>query len=348
MKRKLISVILIAVMLISSIPFIVLADTITNDIDTDTTISLDDEIPEGAVVTLTKTLVINEGASLTVRGELKIGNGGSVIVYGELNIYGKITMMGGSPPETRANGVIRNAVTLPGSVPGQYTVFRMIYDPILMYYEEEEVGAQTTYLIEAGDEFAFKVNMVQPQHDPVTFPVKANGITVYNEAGYFKVLGIVDPIVFTFGDPQIKVFRIRLPKAEGYIVAARGMAGVPDSEVTDVVELKYGEDLEFTLRINENYDKSKNIKVYVNDVEVTADAYGYYRVPGIGTDGKSSYEINVMGVVSNQMTDTLKAVIDLFKSLYEAFQGIFEAFREIFSGFGGIFPTTTTTEPTSV
>ncbi|NLL16364.1 MAG: hypothetical protein GX264_04125, partial [Clostridiales bacterium] len=65
MKRKLISVILIAVMLISSIPFIVLADTITNDIDTDTTISLDDEIPEGAVVTLTKTLTINEGASLT-------------------------------------------------------------------------------------------------------------------------------------------------------------------------------------------------------------------------------------------------------------------------------------------
>ena len=36
-----------------------------------------------------------------------------------------------------------NAVTLPGSKPGLYTVYKMTYDPILKIYNEEEVTAST-------------------------------------------------------------------------------------------------------------------------------------------------------------------------------------------------------------
>lgn len=334
--KKLISVLLIAVLLIASVPFVVTADTIDTDIDVDTTISGDGIIPADKIITLTKTLIIAPGASLTVYGQLKIGFGGSIIVDGTLNVYGKVTNVAGADPVVRGQGVIMNAVTLPGSKPGLYTVYKMTYDPILKIYHEEEVATSTTYLVESGGEFAFNVKMLQPQHDPVTFPVKANGMTVYNEAGYFKVTGIVEPINFTFGDPQIKIFKVRLPKGEGYIVAARGQAGVPDSEVTDVVYIKYGEDLEFTLRINENYDKSSNIQVYVNGNLVVPDAYGYYRVPALGTDGATSYQIDVFGVVSNELSDTLTAVIQLFKNIFEAFKGIIDALREIFAELGGI------------
>ena len=83
--------------------------------------------------------------------------------------------------------------------------------------------------------------MLQPQHDPVTFPVR-NGMTVYNEAGYFKVTGIVEPINFTF-DPQIKIFKVRLPKGRAISLWHAVRQAFPTAKLP-MLFTSYGEDLD--------------------------------------------------------------------------------------------------------
>lgn len=169
----------------------------------------------------------------------------------------------------------------------------------------------------------------------------AGGQTVTCDRGVFMITpmnAMTLNVVSTKYADVVKLFKIELPKTDGYYVA------LMDGTVGETI-VEFGKTLQFHVVVGPDYDKS-TYSVYVNTAELQPDEYGYYDVTGpIDNDGnmataggvQQALTIKVMGVTSNKLIGTMTDVVGFIQQIFSVIKSIIAFFADLFKGGTGDF-----------
>lgn len=164
-----------------------------------------------------------------------------------------------------------------------------------------------------------------------------------NDRGVFTVIpvGAMDiSISSTAYKDIVKLFKIILPRSEGYYVKTK------DGDV-DEVTVEFGKTLSFTVILDDDYDLSTP-SAYAGMDYLEPDEYGYFDVMGY-KDGElqsaggvqDNFSITIMNVSSNERREQTNSIVNFIKQIFETIQSIFGYFGDLFSDiFGGLISST--------
>ena len=351
--KKTISIVLAAMMILCMIPFGASAGTtkslndkvgsnvLSSNLDltvseaNDWYISSDFIINGGAVLTVGAgvTLTINANVSLTLNNCV-INNFGTIVNKGTIYNSSNIACLSGGQlyhditieaPHSTEYAVYVNST-------GSYDFTDDTFDTVDGYGATHtgfsDHSSSTSYKMLDGTTLYMSVVFSDPSVDPYKFSVVG---TSKRDRGVYE-LTATNATTITFGAYRakdlIKTFDIVMPSGDGYCVCAYGVEF--DDNLLEIPEekhtVKYGEDFSFRVEIYPGWQESE-ITVTVNGKEVEADSYGYYTIKNI----TALPEINVSGVVSDDVKDMLNGIMDFVKQIFATIKEIFSAFMELFN-----------------
>lgn len=356
--KKLVSILLCALMLVSSLTLTAFAENIVyGDSDDELAYSLPaDEVwesgntyvvksgstfvvPSGRTlnVPLNSTLTVEEGAHFVVNGQLNVS--GEMFVYGKLtgtnitgagNIQCEVRFPALADPNNNLADKISVAYYLSKTADQYGDVNVAISDYTLVKTDGEKVLVPyNTYIYvrvlisEAPGE---------DRYDDTLYPVFHNSSRVGFAQNACPIL------VTTAGDisygswkkdnTYYNSYTIELPEGEGYTVYGRnGEYGT--------ITLKHGQSFSFRVELEEDYDQSA-VQIYVYNGSgwtslekdellagikpAVPDAEGYYTINSITGD----YSIFVEGVMPNEVMDIFAQIFNIFQQIWKAIMDIFE------------------------
>lgn len=203
-------------------------------------------------------------------------------------------------------------------------------------------GGTTDVYVEHNTKIYVKITVPDGDGDFIDvgrMQLSAGGQTINCDRGVFAVTptnAMTLNVVSTKYADIVKIFKVELPKTDGYYVA------LFDGTVGETT-VEYGKTLQFHVVIGPDYDKSE-YSVYVNTAELKPDQYGYYDVTGpIDADGnmataggvQQAITIKVLGVTSNKLINTMTDVVDFIQQIFSVIKSIFEFFKDLFTGGAG-------------
>lgn len=203
-------------------------------------------------------------------------------------------------------------------------------------------GGMTDVYVEHGTKLYVKIEVPEGDGDFIDvgrMMLSAGGQTIACDRGVFAISptnAMSLNVVSTKYADIVKLFKVELPKTDGYYVA------LFDGTVGETI-VEFGKTLQFHVVVGPDYDKSQ-YSVYVNTAELKPDQYGYYDVTGpIDADGnmataggvQQALTIKVMGVTSNKLIGTMNDVVGFIQQIFSVIKSIVQFFIDLFTGNAG-------------
>lgn len=322
-------------------------------------------INRGVIVTIGAgvTLIVNPGVTLTVNGQ--VNNYGTIIT--KVNNDGstaKIVGKGNIANLGENSGTIQHEIRFPAVKSALIEKYRVYYCSNNSHYADEQffdngvkfeeeavhnnwidVTGGSTRTVADGSTVYFSVVFSQLLVDPYKFEVSNGSSLLERDAGVY-VLNVSNSTCVDYGrydeNALIKLIKIDLPSGDGYRVTGHGTSlEQSEQDMIDSAYVKYGDDFRFKVSIKEGWQES-NITVTIGGSDPSnttrddisgPDKYGYYTINNV-TDVKAAdkaYEINVMGVVSDDTQNLLKGIFNFIREIFDTIKEIFGAFKDLFN-----------------
>ena len=321
-------------------------------------------IKRGVIVTIGAGVVlqINAGCTLTVNGT--INNYGQIITKVNSNgSVGSIVNKGNIANLGETSGVIKHEVLFPevkSDLKSKYKVYLCSepkrYDEEKYFDNGEDFEAESTHTYwlditsgktetyNDGTTVYFSIVFSAMSVDPYKFEVTDGASVLTRDAGVY-VMTVADSCVINYGrydeDALVKIIEIKLPSGDGYRVTGHGTSlEQAEQDMIDSAYVKYGDTFRFKLGIKDGYQESNTtVTIGGSDPSTGAredisgpDEYGYYTIKNVNdeTAAAGGYEINVAGVVSDDMQDLLKGIFNFIQQIFQTIKDIFSSFIELF------------------
>ncbi|MBR3974506.1 MAG: hypothetical protein IKJ88_01450 [Clostridia bacterium] len=352
--KKVLALILCAVMLLASIPVMSFA--------AETTIKENEKliIKNGETYTVKSgdtlyvankgALIVEEGGKLVVNGDIITYSGSDVYIEGTLVGAKNISGSGDVVVQVRFDQLSKY-VTTDGAVTVSYAFADTVsgdvnkeipYEALDASKEDAVYVPLNSYLFvkaEIGKEE--EATLGHNKYDDSLFNVYMNGAVVtFGDGNHYVQLTTAADITYDTWkgyNNYLTTFPVYLPSGEGYTVYNK-------TGEKDTVKVKYGTPISFYVEIDEDYDMSQ-YEVYIyNGYGWTGldtstllgkldpaqpDEYGYYHIPAVVGDTT----VYVVGVMENETITMLGDVMTMIKNIFEMFASLFAEFFAML-GFG--------------
>ncbi len=159
-----------------------------------------------------------------------------------------------------------------------------------------------------------------------------------NDRGVFTIIPVgsmnISILSYNYKD-IVKLFEITLPQTDGYYVKSK------DGDVGKVT-VEFGKTFSFSVVLHEDYSKS-DFYAYVNGASIEPDEFGYFDITGPIVDYtvteyggvQEDISITIMGVSSNESSESMNSLVSFIKQIFETIQSIFSYFTDMFADLFG-------------